>query len=418
MLHKSLSSHYDSYMRKVDKRNFSVMPLSRTLFKAMTTSLPMGILSFLIILASFLLSLVYPLSLLGLLLHFTEIHQLSTFTVFWCACECVFFLYHETVAERLQALSIAPTVSRKRAHELVDHIIQNTKDGKSFVQGWFFNADIGKVRWGHLMEWAAYAFAGKDVDDLTPEQHLITEEICHKLNQKLRLGIKTQVEEESDIQCMKHVLHRVQYVHHPLVYYCATHLFLHNLAHVYLRYNRFQFHQKDKIQYYMYDPKTKASESKSPIVYFHGIGAGLSLYIPFIRKMLTRYRYDRRIILLHMPEIGQRIPNTSPIFSKQEFVQGIQDIFKVHQIQKATFIGHSFGTICLAWIVNDCPQLVDACYFSDPVCFQLQEPDVCFNFVYRQPSNFFQIIVWFFAAREIGISSVLSRHFWWYASLL
>lgn len=42
----------------------------------------------------------------------------------------------------------------------------------------------------------------------------------------------------------------------------------------------------------------------------------------------------------------------------------------------AHFIGHSFGTIVLAWLVNKRPDLVKHATFLDPVCFLLMKPDI------------------------------------------
>jgi pimeloyl-ACP methyl ester carboxylesterase len=175
---------------------------------------------------------------------------------------------------------------------------------------------------------------------------------------------------------------------------------------------------RNNIKYYIYDNPTK--KEKTPIIFFHGIGTGtnnliigLILYVPFIYVLYRNFRFDRKILLMYMPEVASRVPSSNRIFTKDEMIVGVTQLFDQHGIKNATFIGHSFGTTCMAWFVNEAPWLVHSCYFIDPVCFLLNEPDVCFNFMYRTPTNPLQLIFYYFAGRELGISTVLARHFWW-----
>lgn len=52
----------------------------------------------------------------------------------------------------------------------------------------------------------------------------------------------------------------------------------------------------------------------------------------------------------------------------------------------------------------------------DPVCFCLWEGDLCWNFVYRTPSNGMELILKYFAATEPGIAVAVQRHFDWGAN--
>ena len=40
----------------------------------------------------------------------------------------------------------------------------------------------------------------------------------------------------------------------------------------------------------------------------------------------------------------------------------------------AIFVGHSFGTAVVAWVVKQAPELVYAALFLDPICFLLVRP--------------------------------------------
>ena len=87
----------------------------------------------------------------------------------------------------------------------------------------------------------------------------------------------------------------------------------------------------------------------------------------------------------------------------------------------AHFIGHSFGTIVLAWLCNKRPDLVKFATFLDPVCFLLQKPDISYNFVYRDPmvtKKPTHLLMNFFVAKELHIAHTLGRNFFWNQNLL
>lgn len=50
----------------------------------------------------------------------------------------------------------------------------------------------------------------------------------------------------------------------------------------------------------------------------------------------------------------------------------------------------------------------------DAVCLLLALPEVAYNFLHKRPSSPQEWIIHVLASREISISHVLRRHFWWY----
>jgi len=73
----------------------------------------------------------------------------------------------------------------------------------------------------------------------------------------------------------------------------------------------------------------------------------------------------------------------------------------------------SYGTVCLSWVVQTCPQYISRLIFIDPICFALFEPYVVYNFIYRTPYKLGHLYMYYFVCREMGTSYVISRHFWW-----
>jgi pimeloyl-ACP methyl ester carboxylesterase len=101
--------------------------------------------------------------------------------------------------------------------------------------------------------------------------------------------------------------------------------------------------------------------------------------------------------------------------SQSEMVVVTRDMLHAWGVTRASFIGHSFGSIVVAWMAKspDTREMVGSTTFIDPVCFLLCKHDVAYNFLYREPTTLMQLIIHYFAARELHIAYALSRHFFW-----
>lgn len=95
----------------------------------------------------------------------------------------------------------------------------------------------------------------------------------------------------------------------------------------------------------------------------------------------------------------------------------IERILKTHKHPKATFMGHSFGTMICAAVCRASPatspeSIVDGLILADPICF-LAHHSLARNFAYRAPATATQLVIDLFAAREIGTSWYIMRRFCW-----
>ena len=115
-------------------------------------------------------------------------------------------------------------------------------------------------------------------------------------------------------------------------------------------------------------------------MFVHGVG-GLAFCHGFIDEMKKEVQNQNRpIILLDLPHVSLRMCGDIPEISDQ-----IDSICKMlddtcGSNTKATFVGHSFGTILLSWMVQNKPDRIDGCVFLDPICFQLHRKEILFNF--------------------------------------
>jgi hypothetical protein len=81
-------------------------------------------------------------------------------------------------------------------------------------------------------------------------------------------------------------------------------------------------------------------------------------------------------------------------------------------------VGHSFGSVPVAWLIQKVPHLVGSTVLIDPVCFLLFLPDVAYNFLYRKPQTLITRLINVLASRELYTANTLFRHFWWYCNVL
>lgn len=166
---------------------------------------------------------------------------------------------------------------------------------------------------------------------------------------------------------------------------------------------------------YWYRGSTSAtSTTASPIVFVHGLSLGLTPYLIFFAQLCRRHGGDRPIILLHLTHLTYRFPRLT-IPSRVEIVESITRLFERHQLAPAVWMGHSFGTIVCAWMCKlpDRQRYLTRTILVDPVCFQLWEPGLIYNAIYRSPPNWLLQLMRCVVSSEHGIALTLSRHFWW-----
>lgn len=163
-------------------------------------------------------------------------------------------------------------------------------------------------------------------------------------------------------------------------------------------------------------PPLRAGEVEDlPIIFIHGIGAGLKIY----RDMITSFRIQNprsAIYLLEMPAVTMKFTDKLP--RKQRYVDAVEALLKSNGHSQALFAGHSLGTVVASWIIHLKPELCRKVILIDPVCFLLHLPDVAYNFLYRAPVTANHWLYWYFVSNEPGIAWFLGRGFYWFENIL
>lgn len=123
----------------------------------------------------------------------------------------------------------------------------------------------------------------------------------------------------------------------------------------------------EKVSYWFRD----GDRSKKPVVFIHGIGAGLMCYITFIAKLMT---LDAPIFCIELPHVAMHCIEDVP--TMQETVRDLHQMLYRHQFDDAVFVAHSLGTAVTSWVVKYMPKKVAGVILLDPICFMLHYKDV------------------------------------------
>ena len=143
---------------------------------------------------------------------------------------------------------------------------------------------------------------------------------------------------------------------------------------------------------YYYHPGTEADQDsdeefenpKTPIVFVHGIGIGLLPYLSLIDSLMES---GRAIYLPEIPYVSGFRPwqSSSAVLPPAVVTSTMVAMLATHGDLSATWMGHSYGTSWLSYMVKYSPESVAAVMFLDPICFCLHSPRLTKQFVYTKP---------------------------------
>jgi pimeloyl-ACP methyl ester carboxylesterase len=170
---------------------------------------------------------------------------------------------------------------------------------------------------------------------------------------------------------------------------------------------------------YWHSPHT--SKERLPILFFHGIGIGLWVYVEYLAALLKTDAGAESgigIIAVELLPISFRL--TTPPPSKVEFLEQITRVLDHHGWGDFALVSHSYGSVLVTHMLSF-PALekrVQAVVLIDPVTIMLHLPDVAFNFTRRLPKEANQWQLWYFASTDPGVAHCLGRHFFWRQNII
>ncbi|KAI8332868.1 Alpha/Beta hydrolase protein [Chlamydoabsidia padenii] len=351
-------------------------------------------------------------------------YLLTAILHFWLAAEMVFYVFFHVTQRRMQYATSLNTLTHEDRKVLVSHCIANIDDAQEWLCGWFYKDGPGQsssrpefeeIYMDNVIEWLSWAFFTSPMEDIMQNQdylkeiHWMISEFQNKFQAPVTEGYNQQV------HARRLNLDPIKAHHRPLLVYMVIQLanLFYGKAILQYGYGMKKYdltHDgKKRISYWLRD----GDRNKKPIVFIHGIGAGLMCYTPFLHRLV---QLDAPIFCIELPFIAMRC--VEDVFTMQEIGHDIHHMLHHHHCQNAVFVAHSLGTAVASWILQHLPTIVDSVILLDPICFMLHYDDICTNFVYRIPKTASESLVKYFVSTELYISHYISRHFHWFQCAL
>ncbi|KAF9913236.1 hypothetical protein BX616_010121 [Lobosporangium transversale] len=366
----------------------------------------------------------------------------------WLATEILFYIHFWTrlaQAQEIDRYGKGPKTRRERK-ELFQRCLETIAEGdgaKTWVETWFDTgrtarpAKFEEIGRSNMMQWLAWAYWAAPIEEVfnSPTDIMDLNEMVDSLESSK--GIKFSDGHNPEVECIRLAFDPVVASHRPLIYYALVwtanaiaslvfyllgfirfegtsyraHLFKNSFDKVAGNKDNMNINPATDLTYWHRSPADP--KNKIPLVFIHGIGIGLAQYIHWVIALST---ISRPVILIEVPYVSNKLFR-SECMTPDETYFAIARILKTHEYPKATFMGHSLGTMLCAAVMRASPansskSIVHGLVLADPICF-LTHHSIARNFAYRIPSTAAELIMDLFAAREIGTSWYIMRRFCW-----
>ncbi|KAF9130375.1 hypothetical protein BGW39_003124 [Mortierella sp. 14UC] len=377
---------------------------------------------------------------------FIATHQTLAWVVsllhLWIAAELLFYIHFWKRLARAQQVDrvVKGPRSPEERRELFERCMETVERGagaRKWVETWF---DTGRtdrpartedIARSNMMQWLAWAFWASSIEEVfgSPSDMMELNRMVDYI--EATKDIKFAIGFNPNVECIRLAFDPVIASHRPLVYYALVWIAntFAGLVFTVLGFTRFEgtvdtTHppKKNRIHQQVVDPSTDLNywyyapinpDNKVPLVFLHGIGVGLIQYIHWVVALST---ISRPIIMVEVPYVSNKLIK-GDCMTPDDTYFAIERILRRHEYPKATFFGHSLGTMLCAAVCRASPasspkSIVAGLILADPICF-LTHHSIARNFAYRIPATAAELVMDLFAAREIGTSWYIMRRFHW-----
>eukprot|EP00960_Hanusia_phi_P076623 768588-Hanusia_phi.AAC.5 len=330
--------------------------------------------------------------------------------------EMLFFGFNCFQASLLET-PMEPEPVARDLDELWDMILASSHCTRQFLSGWFYDAEFDLITVEDVHSFLTWATFSTTYELLDEDKKGSIHKILLKIQGQLDYEFPTRSPGQEPLPCMRFTIEPLLYKHKPIVFYLVCQWLLGAAAGFQLRKEGFSKHVDGEISYWIRFPETEESRRKKPIVFVHGVGVGLVTYMSFLRELMVN---DCPMILIEQPHISCTISPVVP--SIDDHLYGIERIFQRWNLEDAFWVGHSYGSVLLSWMVQHLPERVAGVGLIDPVVMMLNLKDVLYNFLYkktqdndkRKLGNKLGDLI----GSELYLNNALRRNFWWYRNIL
>ena len=254
---------------------------------------------------------------------------------------------------------------------------------REFVMGWFYDVPFEQLRMEDVISYLAWLKYG-----LPLESGIITEEEIESLcefdvpllldNINEGKSLPKRRPHEKPLPFIRFNCEPLRYRHKPILFYVVTHGINMILQRV-LEKNGFKFvpakDSGEDLSYWYRLPskdtnkKHEVEEESNPLVFIHGVG-GMAFCYNLIEDLKRATQESNvPIILVDLPHVSLRMYDEIPkIKSQINSISRIlddvtMDVGGEESLRKATFVGHSYGTLVMSWMIKSNPERVAGCIF-------------------------------------------------------
>lgn len=170
---------------------------------------------------------------------------------------------------------------------------------------------------------------------------------------------------------------------------------------------------------YWHRPHT--STTRLPVLFIHGIGAGMRTYTGFFSDFIqedTAGDGQTGIIAIELMQISMRMTKGMP--SRSKLLAEILKILQRHGWSKFVIMGHSYGTIIATHLLHHLKDTgrVGPLILVDPVTLSIHWGGIPYNFLYRRPRKASEWQLHYFISTDMCIAHSITRRFDWSKNVL
>ncbi|KAF9876972.1 hypothetical protein CkaCkLH20_05818 [Colletotrichum karsti] len=315
---------------------------------------------------------------------------------------------------------------------LFDRCMTTVPNPEFYLRGWFLGAELGDIRRDNVREFILWAFFDQEASDGNSE---VDEEVDQYITHIEQLLGESFQPGRGPAQSLRLTFDEIETKYRSIWWYAIIGL-IDGLTHILLVFNGFKYYAQPRNETFaVFPPRFQQlfarrrspvglsywhlpheNSERLPVVFIHGIGIGLWVYIRFLAEInAARRKGEGRVgvIALEILPISFRL--TKPPLDRDAFLQQFTEILDRHSWNKFVLVSHSYGSVLTSHIVR-CPELqarIPRAVLIDPVSILLHLPDVAFNFTRRQPKRANEWQLWYFASTDPGVAHCLGRCFFW-----
>jgi pimeloyl-ACP methyl ester carboxylesterase len=336
----------------------------------------------------------------------------SPFPAMIIACVEIFFFIYNTLLARKANMPMRPERMNRDLIELWQNCLDYSPDGAAdWIEGWFYDTPIERLTRQDILQFLAWGSCSTTWDLLTDGSKQQMQTVYALFESRLGHTFPERQPGQAPAAFMRFSIEPFEYKFKPTSYYWVCSFMLGLAGKSALVSQGFTRHRSRVLNYWMRVPESAEARMRTPIVFVHGIGVGLIMYMNLIKALLDN---DCPVVLVELPFVSSKL-GASEVPSISEQVASVEALCIRWGFEKAFFVGHSYGSVMLSWMAQHLPERIAGLAFIDPVVMMLNLKNVLFNFLYKDDgSDGIADII----GSELGVNIALRRNFWWYRNIL